>query len=475
MSRRAVILAGGGIRVAWQTGVMSALQEAGLRFEHGDGTSGGIFTLGMLMSGLTPAQMVQRWRALPVRSFVSLLPLRSYLRSPTDWPALGGAGGIRNRVLPGLGIDLDRVRACADMTGSFNVADFTTKRCVAVPHTELDEDLLVAGVSLAAVMPAVRSGGRTWTDAVWIQDANLLDAVRRGYDELWVVWCIGNTPRWGRGALEQYVHMIEMSATSALTTELERIAEINERRAAGEAVLGSTTPVVVHVVHPALPLPLDPDFVAGRIDAETLIAQGYRDAQAYLAAARPEGVPLDDTATSTPDRPLGARFCLRASGTLSPGAQEAHCSLVVEADDLAALVARTRTSTPCVGAFTHPTHGYRLLQRATAQLSGPSGRRHLEVAGALLLADQLHQLRVTVPLPGDRWGLPRTQLWELRDAAGGAVARGCGRATPLGALRAATSFEPSGAHDLRDRVRALRLARQVVRQGGPAPVPLPVA
>ena len=467
---RALVLAGGGIRVAWQTGVVAALRERGLEFAHGDGTSGGIFTLGMLLSGIKPPEMVERWRELPARAFVSLLPARSYLRPMTDWQAFGSADGVRERVLPALGIDLAAIRCSQGMTGSFNVGDFASKRCVPVPHTELDEDLLVAGVSLAALMPAVPSQGRIWTDAVWMQDANLMEAVRRGCDELWVAWCIGNTPRWGRGALEQYVHMIEMSATAALVSELERITELNTRRAAGEPVLGSTRPIRVHVVRPALPLPLDPDFVTGRIDAETLVAQGYRDAYAYLATAAPDGVPLDATATATPARRLGARRTLRANGTLGPGRQEASCSLVVEADDLMGLATRTATTTPCVGGFTHPQHGYCMLKNGTARLVGPSSSCALHMTGELLLDETWHRLSVTVPLPAGRWGLPRAQLWELQDQSGAVVAQGSGHASPLAALQAATTFEPSGAHDLRDRVRALRLARRVVRQGGRLPV-----
>ena len=92
MTRRALVLAGGGIRVAWQTGVVMALDEAGIEFEHGDGTSGGIFTLAMLQSGLTPTEMAERWRTVTVRRFVSLLPVWEYLRSPTDWSAIGGVG-----------------------------------------------------------------------------------------------------------------------------------------------------------------------------------------------------------------------------------------------------------------------------------------------------------------------------------------------------------------------------------------------
>jgi hypothetical protein len=112
--------------------------------------------------------------------------------------------------------------------------------------------------------------------------------VQRGCTELWVAWCIGNTPRWGNGSLEQYVHMIEMSATAGLENELGRLADMNARTDSSEC--GDR--VVVHVIRPSLPLPLDPDFVAGRIDAETLIDIGYRDACAYLAQRTEDGVDI---------------------------------------------------------------------------------------------------------------------------------------------------------------------------------------
>jgi hypothetical protein len=357
MTRRALVLAGGGIRVAWQTGVVMALDEAGIEFEHGDGTSGGIFTLAMLQSGLTPAEMAERWRAVTVRRFVSLLPLWEYLRSPTDWSAVGGSGGIRRRILPQLGIDIARVNSATTMTGSFNVADFGAKQCVAIPHTELDEDLLIAGVSLAGLMPAVQRDGKTWTDAVWIKDANLTDSVQRGCTELWVAWCIGNTPRWGNGSLEQYVHMIEMSATAGLENELGWVASINDARAQSVSTPDGSDRIRVHVIRPSLPLPLDPDFVAGRIDAETLIDIGYRDACAYLAGRTDDGVDITTPAarhalTATPARALGARITLRASGHLNPGG-DAACTLVVESDSLDDLASESRASG--VGGFVIPS------------------------------------------------------------------------------------------------------------------------
>lgn len=460
MTARGLVLAGGGVRVAWQTGVLAALEEEGLTFTHGDGTSGGIFTLAMLLSGQGTDEMVDRWHGLDPRAFMSLLPLRSYLRVPTDWAALGGAQGIRQRVLPALGVDLERVRAATHMSGSFNVADFGAKRCVPIPHTEIDLDRMVAGVSLAGLMPAVEHGGRTWTDAVWIQDANLYETARRGCDELWVLWCIGNTPRWGAGALEQYVHMIEMSATAALLGELALLADVNRRRAAGEPVLGSTTPITVHVVRPALPLPLDPELLAGRIDTETLIAMGYRDGRDYLRQASPTGVPLTEDPTRTPARPLGARVVVRAtcSGPRD-GALEGY-RLTVEADDLALIEAGGRGR--AVGMVTHRTHGRRMLSGGTASLSGTGAQRRLDIAADVTLDGRSHRFEVAVPLVTGRLRDARRHSWRLTHP-DGSWESGTGGMSVAQVLRAVTSVEPTGVPDLQARLRSLRLLTRTVR------------
>lgn len=111
---------------------------------------------------------------------------------------------------------------------------------------------------------------------------------------------MGNSPYWGHGPLEQYVHMIEMSATGAL------LADFAVAQAAGREF-------VLHVIKPEHPLPLDPEFYLGRIDAETLIGMGYRDATAYLAGRDPGGVPADHTSTVMTDPPPGARWTERWS------------------------------------------------------------------------------------------------------------------------------------------------------------------
>jgi predicted acylesterase/phospholipase RssA len=314
--KRAVILAGGGMRVAWQAGVLRALQDEGLRFTHGDGTSGGIINLAMLLSGLSPAEMCHRWRTLRVKDFVSFVSPEKYLKA-WDLEAMGDADGIREHVFPHLGIDVDAIRANTAMEGTFNVCDFTRKTNEAIPHTRVDQDLLVAGISLPIFMPPVRKDGTLYLDSVWIQDANLLEAARRGAEELWVVWCIGNTRTYQRGAFHQYVHMIELSANGALFEQLERIQELNERIRAGEVVHGHRRPIVVHLIKPERPLPLDPDFYAGHITAGTLIDLGYADARRYLETRGTQGLPLTPEITQMNAPAPDLTFRETMSGPLS--------------------------------------------------------------------------------------------------------------------------------------------------------------
>ena len=292
--KRSLVLAGGGMRVAWQTGVVKALDEQGLSFDHIDGTSGGILTTAMLLSGQQPDEMVRRWSDLLVSDFSSGLAITDYLTGPWSLPALGDADGIRDRVFPALGINTGRIRASA-REGTFNVADFTHKQSIAFDAASIDSELLAAGMSLPIFMTPLRRDGLVYTDAVWIRDANVAEALRRGADEIWLVWCIGNTGYWGDGPLEQYVHMIEMSATGAL------LADFHEAAAAGRSF-------VLHVVKPAHPLPLDPEYFVGRLSSDSLMAMGYRDARRYLSTMTADGVTADAACTAMTEPAPGIRY-----------------------------------------------------------------------------------------------------------------------------------------------------------------------
>jgi predicted acylesterase/phospholipase RssA len=446
------------MRVAWQSGVVQAVLESGLTFAHGDGTSGGIFTLGMLLSGLSPDEMCERWRTLDVGDFTSFMPIGEYLKGPTNFIAVGSAEGLVEKVYPHLGIDVARIHSARGMDGTFNVCDFTDKVIDAVPHTEIDVDLLVAGMSLPIFLPPVAKGDRIYTDAVWIKDANLTEALRRGAEEIWLVWCIGNTGRYATGPLEQYVHMIEMSANGALFWELELIADVNRRRAAGEVVYGSSRPTRVHVVKPEYPLPLDPDFYLGRIRAETLVAMGYRDACRYLESLPAEGVALDAGATKMREPPLGVRFTERFSGTVNLDGTEGEVTLDVgvEIHDLAAA-----TSGDLVGRIHFAPWGEPLHLaggRFGVVTTGPDGDTTTEVlyeasvhrGGKALLLRGVKRLHDD---PGFDLMSDATTLHLVHEDSPDAkvVASGSLRAGLGDVRRTVSSLEPTGAHDLSDR------------------------
>src|SRR5258708_38593563 len=87
-NRRALVLPGGGMRVAYQAGAVKALHDSGLRFSFGDGASGGTMNLAALLSGITPDDLCRRWRSLDVTNFISPRRLSTYFRLP----AIGAFG-----------------------------------------------------------------------------------------------------------------------------------------------------------------------------------------------------------------------------------------------------------------------------------------------------------------------------------------------------------------------------------------------
>jgi predicted patatin/cPLA2 family phospholipase len=433
--RRSLLLAGGGMRVAYQAGVLVALERAGLTFFHADGTSGGTINLAMLLSGVSPGEACERWRTLDVRGFVSLPSLR-WLRRGPPYPALGSSDGIRSRVYPHLGIDPERIRAARGIQGTFNVCDYTQKVNVAVAHQEVDRDILVAGVSLPILSPVVHHSGAAYVDSVWIKDVNVGEAVRRGADELWLVWAIGNHGVYRNGVFQQYVHMIEMSANGSLFEELAAVRRLNDDR---------PEPIRLHVVRPRVPLPLDPDFLFGRVDAATLIAMGHRDACEYLDRRAPEGVPFGPQSTRMTDPRPGVGFRETLAGDVG-GALTAR--IAWEVDDLDAFARHPEGTV--VGDVTHPAVGTRALARG-GEFARDGG-----------------QWRVELRLEGARLQLRRTQRrWRevdaaLVDASGAVIGRGrlLARAAPWRTLHA------RGVGSLQAGGRALaRFARMALTSG----------
>ncbi len=226
-------MAGGGVKVAFQAGVLQVwLDEAGLTFDHADGASGGVFNLAMYCQGLSGTQIADNWRRFqPLASLSVNWP--EIIRGPFAQSVLT-YDAFRTKVLrSSWGLDWDTIRA-TPREATFNLYDFSAQETVVLTADQMDEDRLVSAVSLPMWFPSVRIDGHDYIDAVYATDANVDEAIRRGADELWIVWTVSELGRWRSGFIAEYFQIIEASANSALRDPLRRVADNNAAVARGE-------------------------------------------------------------------------------------------------------------------------------------------------------------------------------------------------------------------------------------------------
>ncbi|MDQ3761006.1 MAG: SRPBCC family protein [Actinomycetota bacterium] len=234
-SRRALIMAGGGLKVAFQAGVLQVwLDEARdggerLEFMHADGASGGVFNLAMWCQGMSGHRIAENWRRTsPVQCGLSV-NWRGWLRGES----ILTMRKFRTRVLHDTwGLDWQQIRT-SSRSATFNLFDFSGQRLVTLPPSQMSEDLLIAATSLPGWYPPVTVRERTYIDGVFVTDANLEAAIAAGANELWVVWTVSTAGRWRNGPVAEYFQVIEACANGALQRDLDRIAQSNRAHAEG--------------------------------------------------------------------------------------------------------------------------------------------------------------------------------------------------------------------------------------------------
>lgn len=223
--KKSLILAGGGLKVCFQAGVLQVwLDEAGLSFDHADAASGGCFNLAMYCQGMTGKQIADNWRHLD-----PFLPVD--LNWEHYWklmyaPSLFTYDNFREKVLPFWGLDWNLIRQSKRL-GTFNIFNFSKKELVVKPNAEMDEDWLIASVSLPVWFPPVVIENQTCFDAVYITDANVEEAIRRGADEIWAIWTVSTKDEWRDGFVAQYFQIIETVADTHFFGIWKRIEENN--------------------------------------------------------------------------------------------------------------------------------------------------------------------------------------------------------------------------------------------------------
>jgi predicted acylesterase/phospholipase RssA len=231
--KRSLILAGGGMKVAFQAGVLQVwLDEAGISFDHADGVSGGTFNLAMYCQGMTGHQIADNWRNLPVSFFKDF--------NWEQYTHLFYANSIlkfdrfREQIFPDWGLDWDIIKA-SKLEATFNVYNFSAHELEILTPDMMTENYLVACASIPMWFPPVIIDENIYIDAVFITDANLEEAIRRGADELWVVWTVSEKSQWNNGFIANYFQIIETCANGQFKRMLYRIERNNSSIAAGKA------------------------------------------------------------------------------------------------------------------------------------------------------------------------------------------------------------------------------------------------
>ncbi len=230
-NKRSLILAGGGIKVAFQAGVLQVwLDEAGLKFDHIDAASGGVFNLAMMCQGMTGTEIADNWRSIDPGSAISFnlseLPKLAYAES------LFTLDAFRRNIFPGWGLDWEKIRL-SPLDATFNVTNFSKKELEVIEPKDMSEDMLAACVSLPMWFPPQSINGQTYIDAVYQTDANIEEAIRRGADEVWIIWTVSDKYEWRSGFVATYFQIIETVAVGNYRAILKRIEQNNNAIAAG--------------------------------------------------------------------------------------------------------------------------------------------------------------------------------------------------------------------------------------------------
>jgi predicted acylesterase/phospholipase RssA len=232
MPKRSLMLAGGGLKIAFQAGVLQVwLDEAGIKFDHADGVSAACFNVAMWAQEMSGKQIADHWRNFKPLAAVGVnwrqLPRLFYAESFFTLNA------FRKKFFREWGLDWERIRA-GGREATFNVYNFSKHQLRPVTTSELTEDFLIATGSLPLWFPPVIVGGDTYIDAVFNTASNLEEAIRRGADELWVIWTTSSLGKWRNGFIGNFFGIFEATTNGGYKQMLARIETNNTKIEHGE-------------------------------------------------------------------------------------------------------------------------------------------------------------------------------------------------------------------------------------------------
>ena len=377
MPKRSLVLAGGGLKVGFQAGVLQVwLDEAGLTFDHADGASGGCFNLAMYCQGMSGRTIADNWRHLdpflPVDVNVEEFWRLAHANSLFTYD------NFRSRVLPFWGIDWSRINT-SQRLGTFNLFNFSKKRLEVVTQDRMDEDRLVSAVSLPMWFPPVTIDGDTYIDAVYVCDANVEEAVRRGADEIWAIWTVSTRDEWRPGFVAQYFHIIESAADTNFFAAWRRIEENNRRIAQGQPGEYGR-PITLRLLQAEVPVHylfnFSRDRMAEAVNLGVRMAREWCDQHGIPLPHRGADVPVPTAAVTR------LQFTERMRGFVAPGAASFEAGHDAGRQQGGALQVTLTIQVDDVDAFvTNPDHE----ARVSGTIEGPAAGGERPVHGTFNL------------------------------------------------------------------------------------------
>jgi predicted acylesterase/phospholipase RssA len=309
-----LVLAGGGLKVAFQAGVLQVwMDEAGIEFDVADGASGGVFNLAMWCSGKSGTEIADAWRNTNPLDLVSL--------NPRPWVSLLTFDAFRRKVLPSWEIDWGNPRRT---NATFNVYNFSGQELQTRAPQEMSPEWLLACVTLPMWFPPVRIGGDVYVDAIYATDANLEAAIEKGADELWIIWTVSRKGRWGNGFVNQYFQMIEQAANWRLKDVIRRIEASNaaiDNDGRGEF----DRRIELKILYAEVPLHYL--FVFSADHLREAVELGVQCARRWCVD---NGIELPEPSPPAPQFPTHVRFSETMQGEVTFGSAETKEDLAVD-------------------------------------------------------------------------------------------------------------------------------------------------
>jgi predicted patatin/cPLA2 family phospholipase len=206
------------------------LDEAGLEFDHADGVSAACFNLAMWAQGMSGRQIADNWRNFKPLAAVKLNWVQLFRLFHAR--SLFRPDAFRKKFFPEWGLDWSQIRD-RGREATFNIYNFSRHELRPVTAAELTEDFLIATASLPIWFPPVVVDGDTYIDAVFNTPTNLEEAIRRGADELWVIWTTSTRGKWLDGFIGNFFGIFEATTNDNYKRLRARIDRNNAAIEAG--------------------------------------------------------------------------------------------------------------------------------------------------------------------------------------------------------------------------------------------------